>query len=1047
MWNKSEDPLDYSYREQRGERSFASNVKIEFPQPFSGEEKQSFPCWARQYEVAVKALVGGTGSNFDYELVRILPTRLTNAAFLLWDSLPTAVQADYDQVKEKLQEAFGQKRFLDCFRANISARLRAPGESLEVYAADISKLVQEAFPGYGDIAQKEEKFRRFLAGLDPALRAKCHEQGATELEEALTIAGRCEMAREALRMDYVSTQVHQPPTGSGKAAMVHSISDDGGGLYRTIDRLTADVREMRMEMKRMAEENTRLRFSYWKDEQRAPHPVRGSQCQCTCGEQGCRSRTWGQQRGRSPDRGYEQRGRSPDRGWRERRAEGGPREKQDYWGPYNNRANSPSWRGPKSARSPSNEETQRRRALHKRPLTADFIAARAVNGQWLDTLGTITVTLRLDKTYRQQVFHVIRGSTQTALLGLDFLVANHALLDYARGQLHLWDTVLPLLSGKDLIPECCNVSIATVVTLPPLSEMLVPDGVTTARVLNPTNQDSILRKGVHLGEFFFMDEAETVTLPQGPTETVSAISSSEREEIDRQVTALLADGVIEDSCSPWASPVVLVKKKNGEWRFCIDYRRLNSITVKDSHPLPWVDETLDALAGSLWFSTLDFTNGYWQVKVAEGDREKTAFTTGRGLYQWRSMPMGLPNSPATFQRMMELVLRGLPWQVCMVYLDDVLIYSPTFEAHLTSLREIFSRIHAAGLRLNHKKCHLARDHVLFLGHVVSRHGLQPDPRNTDKVRTWPTPQNPTEVRAFVGLCSYYRRFVTNFAQCAAPLHRLTCKDTPFKWTSECDTAFEYLKGVLSSAPIVIMPDFNTPFKVYTDASLEAVGAVLAQDKDGLERVVSYASQALSSPEKRWSTFDRELWAVVWATRQFRHYIGSAAFTIITDHKPLLGLRGMSIDKDPTGRRARWILELDPYNWSMQHKDGKRHTNADAVSRRPQNPEPSVVNTGEKTTHVNVIGSDIEPSVPQPLTQLLQTPTRKPPTFDLRTGAQHVENSSGAQDLSFKHALSHDGTELRGLQRADPDINQVLDWMERCGSRPSKGQMRGSSRWL
>ena len=555
-------------------------------------------------------------------------------------------------------------------------------------------------------------------------------------------------------------------------------------------------------------------------------------------------------------------------------------------------------------------------ALRKRPLNADFIAARAVNGQVLDTLGTITATLHLGNNSWQHVFYVLRGSTQTALLGLDFLVPNRALLDYARGTLQLWDTVIPLLSGKDLIPECCNVSIATAMTLPPLSEMLVPvcvspagpvnqspdfvgylkpnlqnkcecvvahtvtsvkNGVTLARVLNPTDQEFTLREGMHLGEFFPVDESEIVPLPGAQVETVSAISSTElplvaveespaspqqkarlasllaehqqifnmskgvsgkctlirhhiktgnhspirqrayraspekKEEIDRQVAALLADGVIEESCSPWASPVVLVKKKNGEWRFCIDYRRLNSITVKDCHPLPRVDDTLDALAGSLWFSTLDFSNGYWQVEVAEEDREKTAFTTGRGLYQWRSMPMGLTNPPATFQRMMELVLRGLPWHVCMVYLDDVLIYSPTFEDHLSSLREVFSRIQTAGLKLNPKKCHLARDHVVFLGHVVSRHGLQPDPRNTDKVKKWPTPQNSTEVRAFVGLCSYYRRFVKDFAQRAAPLHHLTCKDTPFQWTAECNAAFEYLKGVLSAAPVVTMPEFTLPF--------------------------------------------------------------------------------------------------------------------------------------------------------------------------------------------------------------------------------------------
>ena len=393
--------------------------------------------------------------------------------------------------------------------------------------------------------------------------------------------------------------------------------------------------------------------------------------------------------------------------------------------------------------------------------------------------------------------------------------------------------------------------------------------------------------------------------------------------------------------------------------------------------------------------------------------------------------MGLTNAPATFQRMMELVLRGLPWQVCMVYLDDVLLYSPTFEDHLSSLGEVFSRIQAAGLRLNPKKCHLARDHVVFLGHVVSRQGLQPDPRNTDKVRTWPTPRNPTEVRAFVGLCSYYRRFVKDFAQRAAPLHRLTCKDTPFKWTAECAAAFDYLKGVLSSAPVVTMPDFSKPFKVYTDASLEAVGAVLAQDRDGLERVVVYASQSLTSPEKRWSTFDRELWAIVWAVRQFRHYIGSAAFTIITDHKPLLGLRNMSIDKDPTGRRARWVLELDPYNWFIQHKDGQRHTNADALSRRPSHLESHrvEVTTCETATQVNVIDTDTEPGVSQAGVDLPQTPPSNP----------HTPGIAGellSADLNSE--------EVRELQRSDPEIGQVLDWLEGSGSRPPKEWMSGSS---
>ncbi|KAK9513172.1 hypothetical protein VZT92_026730 [Zoarces viviparus] len=243
-----------------------------------------------------------------------------------------------------------------------------------------------------------------------------------------------------------------------------------------------------------------------------------------------------------------------------------------------------------------------------------------------------------------------------------------------------------------------------------------------------------------------------------------------------------------------------------------------------------------------------------------------------------------------------------------------------------------------------------------------------------------------------------------------------------------------------------MPDFNVPFKVYTDASMEAVGAVLAQDREGLERVVVYASQSLTPTERRWSTFDRELWAIVWAVRQFRHYIGVAAFTIITDHKPLLGLRTMSIDKDPTGRRARWILELDPFNWVIQHKNGKQHTNADALSRRPQDPLAGTVNDAsrEVATQVTAVGLDRESGVPQADSLLTPSSAANLPTSDLITGGQPLEPDSEISDLSFIHALSHDGTGLKELQQADPDIATVFDWRD---SRPPRGQMRGSSRWL
>ena len=384
---------------------------------------------------------------------------------------------------------------------------------------------------------------------------------------------------------------------------------------------------------------------------------------------------------------------------------------------------------------------------------------------------------------------------------------------------------------------------------------------------------------------------------------------------------------------------MLVRKNDGTWRFCLDYRKLNAVTVKDSHPLPRVDDALDALAGAAWFSTIDLQHGYWQVELAEQDREKTAFTTGTGLYHFKVMPMGLTNAPATFQRLMEMVLRGLPWKTCLVYLDDVLIFSRTFDEHLKHLEEVFTRFQGSGLKLNPAKCSLARDHVRFLGHVVSKHGIQPDPKNVESVRDWPTPHTPTEVRAFLGLCSYYRKFIRDFAHHAAPLHALTEKNAPFQWTSQCQDAFNFLQHALSNPPVVSFPDFALPFYLHTDASCSAIGAVLAQKHGQHDTVVAYASHVLTKAERKWSTYDRELWAIVWAVRHFRHYLYKQPFIIITDHKPLVGLRKIPIDSDRTGRRARWALELDPFEWTVVHRTGLRHGNADALSRRPDVSRP------------------------------------------------------------------------------------------------------------
>ena len=377
--------------------------------------------------------------------------------------------------------------------------------------------------------------------------------------------------------------------------------------------------------------------------------------------------------------------------------------------------------------------------------------------------------------------------------------------------------------------------------------------------------------------------------------------------------------------------IVLVSKKDGSTRFCVDFRKVNSITTKDAYLLPRVDDTLDALTGSQWFSTLDLISGYWQVEVDPADREKTAFCTTEGLFEFTVMPFGLCNAPATFQRLMDTALAG-EWRRSVVYLDDIIIPGKTFHEHLSNLVIVFERLRKAGLKLQPSKCAFCRKQVAFLGHILSTDGIATDPAKTEKVAKWREPTSRREVQQFLGLANYYRRFVQDFAKIAKPLHRLTEKTARFVWTQECQKAFEELRSRLVSAPILAFPDYEKEFIVDTDASNDGIGAVLSQiQEDGNEKVIAYASRVLSKPERQYCVTRRELLAVVTFLKHFRHYLLGRRFTVRTDHGSLTWLQNF---REPEGQLARWIERLQQYNFTIIHRPGRSHGNAYAMSCLP-----------------------------------------------------------------------------------------------------------------
>jgi hypothetical protein len=339
--------------------------------------------------------------------------------------------------------------------------------------------------------------------------------------------------------------------------------------------------------------------------------------------------------------------------------------------------------------------------------------------------------------------------------------------------------------------------------------------------------------------------------------------------------------------SPCAVPVLLVPKKDGTWRMCVDCRAVNNITVKYRHPIPKLDDILDELHGSCIFSRIDLKSGYHQIRMKEGDEWKTAFKTKHGLYEWLVMPFGLPNAPSTFMRLMNHVLRMFIGKFVVVYFDDILIYNKNLNEHLDHLRNVLSVLRSEQLYANLKKYTFCMEKIVFLGYVVTAQGIEMDKEKVKAIWDWPTSKSVSEVRSFHGLASFYRRFVKDFSTIAAPLTEIVKKSVGFKWNDKQDEAFNLLKDKLLSAPVLALPNFTRAFEVECDASSIGIGAVLMQDK----RPIAYFSEKLNGAALNYPTYDKELYALVRTLETWQHYMWPKEFVIHSDHESLKHLKG------------------------------------------------------------------------------------------------------------------------------------------------------------
>jgi RNase H-like domain found in reverse transcriptase/Reverse transcriptase (RNA-dependent DNA polymerase)/Integrase zinc binding domain/Integrase core domain len=530
--------------------------------------------------------------------------------------------------------------------------------------------------------------------------------------------------------------------------------------------------------------------------------------------------------------------------------------------------------------------------------------------------GIVEIPMELNGVMALVDVLVVPGVKPLLVLGIDFWQKMRIVPDLAAG---IWQfSSVPITSFS-------------LTTMPAITSS---DSLSSEERLQLDNLISSYfeRMGTRLGRTTLVEHVIDTGSASPIKQRYYPVSPAVQEQIDRELDKMIEDDVVEPSTSAWSSPIILVKKPDGTRRFVVDFRKVNSVTRKDAYPLPYVTQILDRLRDARFISSVDIKSAYWQVPLEKNSRDKTAFTVpGRGLFQFKCMPMGMHNSPATWQRLIDAVLRPDLEPFIFVYLDDVIIVTQTFQQHVHVLDKVFTRLIDAGLTVNQAKCEFCRPELKYLGYVIDSRGLRVDPDKVQAILDIQTPSDVKQVRSFVGVASWYRRFIPDFASRINVLTRMQRKNYVFEWTEEADAAFKDIRGQLIAAPILSCPNFDLPFQVQTDASGVGLGAVLFQLVGDEEKVVAYASRSLTQAERKFSATELECLAVLWTVEKWRPYLEGRKFTVHTDHASLLWLHNL---KDPHGRLARWALRLQQYDFNVVHRKGRENIVADFLSRIP-----------------------------------------------------------------------------------------------------------------